>query len=1149
MIAEAHPGGPRKQGRPLLPLLIAQSLGAFNDNAWKLIVTLLAVGTAASEAAGQAQAAWVQAMFLIPLILFNLPGGALADRLSKRTVIVGTKVLEIGIMLLGTAALWMNPSGGTLATGVLVLLGIQAALFGPSKYGILPELLPHEGLAAGNGVLEMWSNLAIIAGTAAGGSILYLDERRPWLGGLVLTALAAAGMFASLGIPRVPAARPGSSGLESLRRGWRAVRGDRILRLAVAGQVIVWSVACMVPAPVLSYAKRSLGLNDRMTPLPLAALGIGVGLGSLAVGRMSRAKVEYGFVPFGAIGLTACALAFGLAQPGFAGTILIMALLGVSAGLVFVPLNALIQWRAPAEARGAVIAVSNMLSSIGMLGGTFLALALARAGFSAQGTFLGAAVGLAAGTAWSLWLVPDAFLRFLLLLLAGTLYRLRVVGASNVPEEGAALLTPNHVSFADGLFLIGATDRPIRFVVYADYFERPLIGRFLRVMKAIPIKSSGGPRMILEAFRTAGRALDDGELVCIFPEGQITRTGMTLPFERGMERIVKGRDVPIIPVHLDRVNSSIFSPLHARRMPERIPLPITVSFGEPLRSPAGPAAIRRSMAEMAERAWELRRESRRPLHHEFIRRARRHPSRLAVADAMTPGLSYIKALAAAVALARALRPSWKDQRTVGIMLPTSVAGVLANLAAAISGRVVVNLNFTAGNAAMTSAAGQAGLRTLLTSRAFAEQAKLEIPDGVEVLWIEDVKQTMTRTDRAVAMALACLAPTRLLEAAAGAVSHPSVDDTAAIIFSSGSEGDPKGVVLSHFNIDSNIEAIGQAFQIHATDRIMDVLPLFHSFGYLLLWLGPCRGMGLACHVKPQEADVVGLLVEKYRATVLFATPAFLHIYTRRCAPGRFGSLRIVVAGADKLPEAIGRAFEDKFGLRPLEGYGATECSPVIAVNTLDFREPGFYQAGSRRGSVGQPLPGVSVRIVRPEQVVDRDDLAGIGSLEPLPPDTEGMVLVRGPNVMGGYLNRDDLTRRALGDGWYVSGDLGKLDEDGFLTITGRLSRFSKIGGEMVPHGRVEDALNEAIGAEEMVFAVTAVADGREGDRLAVLHTTTDDKVDRAIEGLKSRGLPNLFIPRRDQFVKVPALPMLGTGKLDLRALKREAAQLCRQPVG
>jgi acyl-[acyl-carrier-protein]-phospholipid O-acyltransferase/long-chain-fatty-acid--[acyl-carrier-protein] ligase len=1120
-------------------LLVAQALNAFNDNAWKQLVAMLAIGATATAAASQQQAALAQVILLVPLILFNLPGGALADRFSKRTVILAMKALELVLMVLGAALLYSHPQGVVQAMAILGLLGVQAALFSPSKYGILPEILPHEKLSSGNGLLEMWSNLAIIGGTVAAGLILSLSGGEAWRGGIVLVIISAAGLAAALLVPMVPAARPEGRLHESLGLAWTAIRADRILRLAVSGQIFVWSIASLIPAPVLTHAMKTLRLPDWQSGLPLAAIGIGIGIGSLAAGRLSASKVEYGLVPFGAIGLTVFTLAFGLFGPGLVGTIVLMGLIGFSAGLVFVPINALIQWRAPVDRRGAVIALGNMLVNLGMLVGSLLAIALAA--LSPQGTFLGAAVVLAAGTIWALWLVPDAFQRFVLILLAGTLYRVRVVGRSHVPGDGPALLTPNHVSFADGLFLIASIDRPIRFVVYAEYFKRPLLGRFLRVMGAIPIAGSGGPKMILEAFREAGKALDAGELVCIFPEGQITRTGMTLPFQRGLERIVKGREVPIIPVHLDRVTSSVFSPMQKRWLPERIPLPITISFGAPLPAATAPSAIRQAIRDLDQEAWEYRRADRRPLHHEFIRTARRHPFRMALVDPISPELTLLKALAGTIVLGRALLPFWRDQEVVGIMLPTSVGGCLVNLAATLSGRVVVNLNFTAGKAAMSSAAAQAGLRTLVTSRAFVAKAALELPEGVEAIWIEDIRPTIRGIDRAWALLLACLAPMRLLERATGALRRVSVSDTVALIFSSGSEGDPKGVVLSHFNIDCNIEAIGQVFHIYPYDRILDVLPLFHSFGYLLLWLGTCRGMGLVCHVKPQEAGAVGALAEQFRATVLFATPAFLHIYTRRCAPAQFGSLRLVIAGADKVPESVSRAFEETFGIRPLEGYGTTECAPVVAVNAPDFRAPGFFQTGSRRGTVGHPLPGVSVRVVRPDSIADQEVLVGLDAIEPLPAGTEGMILVKGPNVMKGYLNRDDLTRKALCDGWYVSGDLGLVDDDGFVTITGRLSRFSKIGGEMVPHGRVEEALNQAIGADEPVFAVTAVSGGREGDVLAVLHTTSDDRVDEALAELKKLGLPNLFIPRRDHFVKVNALPLLGTGKLDLRALKRLAA--------
>ncbi len=357
-----------------------------------------------------------------------------------------------------------------------------------------------------------------------------------------------------------------------------------------------------------------------------------------------------------------------------------------------------------------------------------------------------------------------------------------------------------------------------------------------------------------------------------------------------------------------------------------------------------------------------------------------------------------------------------------------------------------------------------------------------------------------------------------------------------MIFSSGSTGDPKGVVLSHFNIGSNIEAISQVYRVLPTDRLMGILPFFHSFGYTMFWFAASTGMGMICHPSPLDAAMIGSLVERFRGTVLLATPTFLQLYQRRCTPAQFGSLRLILVGAEKLPESLGLSFEDAFGIRPMEGYGLTECSPVVAVNTFDWREPRYFQPGSRRGYVGQPLPGVLVNIVSND------------TGQTLGPDEQGLILLKGPNVMRGYLGRDDLTKEAFRDGWYITGDQGLLSEDGFLKITGRLSRFSKIGGEMVPHVLIEEILNEAVPAATQLFAVSAVGDERKGERLVVLHTAGEKQVEQAFDALAAKDLPNLFVPKRDQFYKIDAIPILGTGKLDLRALRKMADAVATERV-
>jgi acyl-[acyl-carrier-protein]-phospholipid O-acyltransferase/long-chain-fatty-acid--[acyl-carrier-protein] ligase len=599
-----------------------------------------------------------------------------------------------------------------------------------------------------------------------------------------------------------------------------------------------------------------------------------------------------------------------------------------------------------------------------------------------------------------------------------------------------------------------------------------------------------------------------------------------------MERIVKGADVPIIPVNLGGVWGSVFSFERGRylwKLPRKIPYPVTVTFGKAMPTSSGAQEVRQAVQELGAEAYRLRKRYMRTLHRSFVQTARRHPFRFAMADGRTPKLTFGSALTRTAFLARRLRPIWQDQKMVGILLPPSVPGALVNLAALLMGKVPVNLNYTASNEILASCAQQCGLKTVITSRAFLERVHIQPPGHVIIL--EDLAEKPRLIERLRAALIAWLLPVRLIEKSVGAEQAVTLDDTATIIFSSGSTGDPKGVVLSHYNIASNVEQMNQVFMLNADDKILGILPFFHSFGFTgTLCLPTAIGMGVVFHPSPLEAREIGALVSRYSVTFLLATPTFLQSYTRRCSPEDFGSLQYVMAGAEKLPERISIAFEDQFGVRPLEGYGCTECSPAVTVNTKDFRAAQFRQVGAKRASIGHPLPGISVRIVDPV------------TMNPVPQGETGLLLVRGPNVMQGYLNRPEKTAEVLRDGWYNTGDIAAVDEDGFIRVTDRLTRFSKIGGEMVPHIKVEETLQEMAGVTEQAFAVTSVPDERKGERLIVLHTLADDKLQECLAQLARSDLPALWKPRPDQFIHVDALPYLGTGKMDLRRLKQIAVE-------
>jgi acyl-[acyl-carrier-protein]-phospholipid O-acyltransferase/long-chain-fatty-acid--[acyl-carrier-protein] ligase len=722
-------------------------------------------------------------------------------------------------------------------------------------------------------------------------------------------------------------------------------------------------------------------------------------------------------------------------------------------------------------------------------------------------------------------------IRLIVWILTHTIYRLRVIGRENFPLSGGALLVSNHMSLVDALLLLGASRRPVRFLMFKDIYDLPYIKPFAQMIRAIPISSQLRPRDMIHSLREASDSIRQGEIVCIFAEGQITRIGQMLPFRRGMERIMKGIDAPIVPVHLDGVWGSIFSYERGRflwKLPHRIPYPVTVSFGKPLPATAGSFEVRAAVQELQTEAFRFHRARMHTLAESFIRTAHHYPFRFAMGDKRRPRMSWGGALLSAIFLARRLRKTWEGQEMVGILLPPSVPGALLNYAASLSGKIPVNLNYTASNETLASCAEQCKLQTVITTKLLLEKIPLTIP-GRTIL-IEEVAAAPRFGERFIAL-LMWLLPGKTLEQALSGGKRSTLDDLATVIFSSGSTGEPKGVMLTHYNIASNIEQMGQTFMLSQGDVLLGVLPFFHSFGFTVtLWLPAFLAVGVAFHPSPIDLVAVSEMVRDYKITFLLTTPTFLQQYTRRCLPEDFGSLQFVVVGAEKLPDALALAFEDRFGIRPLEGYGATECSPVIAVNTRDFRAPGFRQVGGKRGRIGHPLPGIAVKIVDPE------------TRERLAMDTPGLLLVRGPNVMKGYLGKPEKTAEVLQDGWYVTGDIAAEDEDGFLTITDRLSRFSKIGGEMVPHIKIEEKLHELAGASEKTFVVTGVPDGKKGERLVVLHTMDPGELKPVIERLGNSDLPNLWVPRANQYFQVEELPHLGSGKLDLRRIHEIAKE-------
>ncbi|HUK42556.1 MAG TPA: AMP-binding protein, partial [Candidatus Acidoferrales bacterium] len=809
-----------------------------------------------------------------------------------------------------------------------------------------------------------------------------------------------------------------------------------------------------------------------------------------------------------------------------------LVLLGFSAGLFIVPLNALLQQRSGREEKGQLIATNNFLNTVGML--------LAAAALGVMSDILRirsdyimivVAVFTLAATAYILYVLPDVFVRFILWVVTHSLFRIRIVGQENIPERGPALLISNHVSFVDA-FLIGAClPQFIRFVLHRDFYDIPRLNGFFRLMKSIPI-STNNRRDIVESIRRARAELEAGHVVCIFAEGAISRTGHLLPFKRGFEKIVEKGDVPIVPVHLDQLWGSIFSFKEGRffwKWPKPVPYPVTVSFGKPLPSSTDAQTVRQAVLELESAAALYRPSAADLLHTKFIRTAKRRWFSFCFADTTGIHLSFGKVLIGSVLLSRWIRKRCVKGSMVGILLPASVGGAVANVAVALAGKIPVNLNFTAGREAMGSAIQQCDIATILTSRSFLSKVKIDHAPGM--VFLEDVNKTFSSLSKLFAAVDTFLSPAWLLERRYKGKQTP--EDLATVIFSSGSTGTPKGVMLSQRNIVSNIESICQVIQFEPTDRFMGVLPLFHSFGFTVtLWLPLIEGIGAVYHPNPVDAKTIGETVRNERATLLISTPTFYSSYIRRCSAEEFASLRYAISGAEKLRPQIANAFKDKYGLDLLEGYGCTELSPVVSVNLPDVIDGKEHQIGNKPGTVGHPIPAVVVKVVDPD------------TAQPLPSGQEGMLLVKGPNVMLGYLGRTDLTKEVIRDGWYVTGDIALVDNDGFIRITDRLSRFSKIGGEMVPHMQIEETINHILGGAGSV--VISVPDEQKGEKLMAFYTQNGISRDELWDKLNQSKLPKLWIPKRESFFWIESIPVLGSGKLDLKKMKALALEAAKQ---
>ena len=1009
--------------------LATQFLGAFNDNAFRFTFILFVLDAVQGDGPQGQWLAVSQVLFALPFIVFVAIAGAVADRWAKSRVIRVAKLAEIGIMAVGVAAFGI-PSLPLLAL-VLFVMATQSAFFGPAKYGYLAENMAESDLVRANALVQLTTMLAIVSGQLAAGWIhaRFSDDLAE--GAIWFVAFAVVGTLTSAAVTRVEPARPdarlGWNPLPDLALTWRGVRADRTLLYSFLGNAHYFLLVAALQVNLAAYGEQGFGPQHDLGAAMMATTTVALGLGSLLASRWSEGRVELGLVPLGALSMTAGLVLVALVPPvpvavpeawwsGATGgaawisagvsTLLVeglwapfaaTALLGLAGGLYVVPLWALMQQFAPENEKGRYLAFANMVGFVGIAFSALLLWVPRELGMGFPGQFLLLAAIALIGTVVSLRLQPFAFVRLLGWLLAHSLYRIRVRHAERLPERGGVLLLVNHVSWVDALVLGICTRRKIHFLMYRAYYEWWPTHWFFRLLGCIPIAPGDRPEVTAASLTAAGELLDQGRVVAIFGEGEVTRLGHMLPFRTGYRRVIAGRRAAIVPVYLGGLWGSVLSHQGGRflrRVPRLSPRPVTVSFGDPMPAHTPPHAARAAIRALAAESWA--RAPRAPLHVAFAREARHHLHRTLHDDRGTRW-SPAGLLARAELLTPRLARRLGDARRVALVLPAGCASTAAQVALLRSGRVPVLLDPGWDAARRRQAADDAGAQAWLlpdeqAAQAFADERR---PHVALAPLLADLSRVGLRLRMARNLIWGLL-PMRRAGGGDAAV-------VAAVVFDA--DGRPRS--LTHSQLAAQAEGLQQVLDPRADDAVLSQAPAGSALSLATgTWLPLLAGIGVAWVAEAGNGRAVGRAAQRAGVSMWFGTPAELEACLHGVKPDAFGGLKLALVARGELSVDLEQRFLDRFGLRPSAGWAPDGCAGLASLNTPDMREPGLFQRGTRAGTLGHPLAGVHVSVVD-------------GSGEPVPPDVEGRLVLHGACV----------------DGSGASAWTGRMDAEGFLTLS------------------------------------------------------------------------------------------------------------------
>ena len=1138
-----------------MSLFTAFFLSTFNICAFFVLVTLSFSLTLEDR---MTFAFWSCILYLAPFFLLSSMIRFVLGTFARRNIIVFARIGEVLIMGLGCLIIMFFPASVRIWASlfVILLLGIEGAFLYPSVQGVCSDLFApkHLGEICGTKILVIFSG--IVSGCLWGVFVYY---NTPFYSSYYMNPAAVMFMIVSIFslilTMRAPAGVADGLGEKFkfsifgyLYDVGKMLGSKRSLRLITLGECYILSTLVFIEGVLMVFGKNHFGAQGHLWmsyAMIFMAPVAGIAAGSFLSGFAGRNGFELGVVPIGAAGLVLFSILAGCC-PGhmqihadiqiFPSLLVFTFLSGFSGGLMLTHLQAWQLRFVNREDRALFCSIRYLLfCTVGLMGGVLIFL-LTIYGLNTIKllVYFGAVTLILSMLAF--FRDPEFIIRFIILILTHVFYRVRVLEKSRIPEDGPALLVANHASFVDHLLICSCTVRPIRFMMREDFYRNPWIYPFVKWAGVLEVPR-GKPRKLRQLIKKTHEMFRAGEIICVFPEGNITRNGLMSSFHKGFASILpKDLNVPVMPIHIGMLWGSIFTNFYARikfRWPGEIPHPASIIIGKPISADTSGYHIRLILSEMAAEIEAIPHERERPVHTQFAYLVRKHPFRRNFNEydgTKWKEHSNFSIMVKAVILSREIRKMTSgDDKYIGVMLPNTAAAAVAILAVLMADKTPAVLNFTASGKSIRIAMDKADLTCVLTSRRFLK--KIEFEPFPEMFMLESLAGKISRSSKITAALMVALLPWRELMNIISPLSYNDVNRTLVIIYSSGSTGEPKGVMLSHHNINSDIYSIVRIVNWNSSDRILGNLPIFHSFGFIgSFCIGIAQNTKIALIPNPLDAKMVSYGLKRLKVTVMLAAPGFLQTYIKRCKPEDFASLRLVVTGAERLREDIADKFHEITNLTVAEGYGCTELSPVVSINVADSISRLGTSIG-KPGSIGISMPGIATKIVDPD------------TFETMPPDTDGLLLVKGPNIMQGYLKEPEKTAEVMHDGWYITGDIGQMDPGGRITITGRMSRFSKIAGEMVPHELIEKEINEVIQATECCIGICGVEDRKKGEKLIVLYSDDEFQPESVIRELRKRNIPNLWIPKKENFIKVEHIPMLGSGKLDIAGIKRLAGKL------